>query len=215
MGSPQDQKLLNLFEEHYPEARCSLNYRDPYELLVATILSAQCTDERVNKTTPAFFERFPGPAELAGGEAAEVEELIRSTGFFRNKAKSLLGMARAVVERPDGDVPDNLKELVKLPGVGRKTANVVLGNAFDVPGVVVDTHVGRIARRIGWSREKNPEKVERDLMKIWPRERWTRLGHQLIAHGRTLCQARKPLCGDCFARPYCDFGAKEATDDRS
>ncbi len=210
MPTPAEtEKVLALIEKHYPGARCSLDFKNPFELLVATILSAQCTDERVNRTTPALFARFPDPAAMASAEIEELEELIRPTGFFRNKAKSLKGSAEMIVADFGGRVPDTLEELIRLPGVARKTANVVLGNAYSTPGVVVDTHVKRISARIGWTRNENPAKIERDLMEIWPRERWTKLSHQLIAHGREVCLARTPRCGECFIRPYCDYANKE------
>ncbi|NJC87655.1 MAG: endonuclease III, partial [Desulfuromonas sp.] len=184
--------LLTLLQlEHaYPDATCALLHNSPWQLLVATILSAQCTDTRVNLVTPALFARFPDPVSLAGASPDEVEELIRSTGFFRNKAASLIGCARAVVERYQGRVPRTLAELVELPGVGRKTANVLLGNAFAVPGMVVDTHVGRVARRLGWARAANPQGVERELCALLPKAKWTQTSHVLIWHGRRCCRAQ-------------------------
>jgi len=191
-------------EAAYPDAACELDFRSPYELLVATILSAQCTDARVNVVTPSLFERFPDPNSLARADQAELEALIRSTGFFRNKAKSLLGMARAVTERHGGEIPASMDDLTKLPGVGRKTANVVLGTAFGIStGVVVDTHVARLAQRLGLSAEKDPEKIERDLMELFPPTSWVHLGHRLILHGRRVCHARKPACGACPLAPTC------------
>jgi endonuclease-3 len=191
-------------EAAYPDAACELDFRSPYELLVATILSAQCTDARVNVVTPSLFERFPDPNSLARADQAELEALIRSTGFFRNKAKSLLGMARAVTERHGGEIPASMDDLTKLPGVGRKTANVVLGTAFGIStGVVVDTHVARLAQRLGLSAEKDPEKIERDLMELFPPTSWVPLGHRLILHGRRVCHARKPACGACPLAPTC------------
>ena len=188
----------------YPDATCELDFRGPYQLLVATILSAQCTDARVNMVTPALFERFPDPGALARADQAEIEALIRSTGFFRNKAKSLLGMARAVVERHGGEIPASMNDLTKLPGVGRKTANVVLGTAFGLStGVVVDTHVARLAGRLGLSDESDPERIERDMMELFPPASWVPLGHRLILHGRRVCHARKPACGGCALAPSC------------
>ena len=201
--------IIGLLEEHYPGAWCSLDYKNPYQLLVATVLSAQCTDERVNKTTPALFKVFPDPVALAGAEIGELEELVRSTGFFRNKAKNLKAAAEMLRDEYGGRVPDRLEELIRLPGVARKTANVVLGCAFDTPGVVVDTHVKRIAARLGWTANTNPDKIEQDLMAIWPRSLWTKLGHQVILHGRSLCQARKPRCEECFLLELCPQGSKE------
>ena len=188
----------------YPNATCELNFSDPFELLVATILSAQCTDERVNMVTSALFRRFPGAAALAAADQSELEELIRSTGFFHNKAKSLLGMARAVVERHGGEIPPSMDDLTKLPGVGRKTANVVLGTAFGMStGVVVDTHLARLALRLGLSAENDPERIERNLMELFPPASWVALGHRLILHGRRVCRARKPACDACPLAPFC------------
>jgi len=197
-------RIYRILEEEYPDAHCALHHRNPYELTVATILSAQCTDERVNMVTPALFEAFPDPESLAGARQDDVEELVRSTGFFRNKAKNLIGMADAVMERHGGVIPNTMEALVALPGVGRKTANVVLGNAFGVDhGIVVDTHVKRISKRLGFTRNTDPVKVEADLVGVFPRERWTMLSHLLIFHGRRTCVARKPRCGDCCVAHLC------------
>lgn len=188
----------------YPDAGCELDFANPFELLVATILSAQCTDARVNTVTPALFARFPDARALGAAAPEELEALIRSTGFFHNKAKSLLGMARAVVERHGGEVPAAMDALTSLPGVGRKTANVVLGTAFGVAtGVVVDTHVARLARRLGLTVEDEPEKIERDLMGLFPASGWVALGHRLILHGRRVCHARTPACDGCPLAPLC------------
>jgi endonuclease-3 len=188
----------------YPDATCELNFRNPFELLVATILSAQCTDVRVNMVTPALFARYPEAASLAQAEQSELEELIRSTGFYRNKAQSLLGMAKAVVELHGGEIPKTMEEMVRLPGVGRKTANVVLGTAFGLAtGVVVDTHVTRLSMRMGLTKEEKPEKIEQDLMEIFPMESWVALSHRLILHGRRICSARKPLCEQCVLGSLC------------
>ncbi|MGV8040282.1 MAG: endonuclease III [Thermoanaerobaculaceae bacterium] len=188
----------------YPDATCELTHRSPYELLVATILSAQCTDVRVNMVTPALFARFPDATALAGADQAELEELIRSTGFYRNKAKSLLGMAQAVVERHGGQVPAEMGALTALPGVGRKSANVVLGTAWGLAtGVVVDTHVTRLSRRMGLTSQDDPEKIERDLMALFPESSWVALSHRLILHGRRICQARKPACDRCSIAGVC------------
>ena len=201
-------RILDLLEAAYPDAHCALDHADPYQLLVATILSAQCTDVRVNLVTPALFARFPDPRALAGATQGEVEDLIRSTGFFRNKAANLLAMAAALVERHGGRVPDTMDELRVLPGVGRKTANVVLGNAFGRnDGVTVDTHVGRIARLLRLTSATDPEKVEQDLMRLFPRPKWTLLSHLLISHGRAVCIARRPRCDACPVRALCP-GAK-------
>lgn len=196
-GRANARQTLDVLEDLYPEAECALVHRNPYELLVATILSAQCTDVRVNAVTPALFARFPTPARLAEAKIQELEEVIKSTGFFRNKARNLVACAAAIVEEHGGKVPADMERLVALPGVGRKTANVVLGNAFDIAGMVVDTHVKRLAYRLGWSRQTDPVKVEKDLMKLLPAERWTRASHLLIHHGRALCKAPTPLCSSC------------------
>jgi endonuclease-3 len=188
----------------YPDAHCELDFRTPFQLLVATILSAQCTDKRVNMVTPALFTRYPTVESLARARQEDVEEIIKSTGFFRNKAKSIIGMAGAVADRHGGVVPSTLEELVKLPGVGRKTANVVLGNAFGIDeGVVVDTHVGRLSTRLGLTIETDPVKVEQDLMKLFPRDHWTMLAHLLIFHGRRICEAKKPRCAECVLSDIC------------
>lgn len=189
----------------YPDASCELRHTDAYQLLVATILSAQCTDKMVNAVTPKLFRRYPTPAALAGSRLRDLEPLIRPTGFYRSKARSLRGMAAAVVERHGGEIPRRLEELVRLPGVGRKTANVVLGNAYGIPGVVVDTHVGRIARRLGLTAEEDPVKVENDLMAIVPRRRWTQFSHAMVFHGRRICSARKPRCEECPLERDCDY----------
>jgi endonuclease III len=192
-----------LFKE-YPDATCALDHRNPYELLVATILSAQCTDKRVNMVTPALFAKFPDVAAMSAANPEELQEMIKSTGFFRNKTKSLLGMSAAVSEKHGGNIPRTMEELVKLPGVGRKTANVVLGNAYDTnAGVVVDTHVSRLSQRLALSREQDPVKIEQDLMVLFPRDRWTMLSHLLISHGREICDARRPLCEKCVVNDLC------------
>ena len=191
-------EYIRRLEATYPDAKCSLDFRNPYELVVATILSAQCTDVRVNMVTPDLFARFPDPGALADAETEDLENRIKSTGFFRNKTKSLLGMARAVVDQHRGEIPRTMDELTHLPGVGRKTANVVLGNAFRIDeGVVVDTHVTRVSFRLGLTRETDPVKIEQDLMKVVPREKWTLFSHLLIFHGRAICVARRPLCEKC------------------
>lgn len=197
-------EILRLLHLEYPDVRCELDFANPLQLLVATILSAQCTDERVNKVTPALFARFPNARALAEADSAELESLIHSTGFFRNKAKNIQAAARRLVEVYDGEVPANMNDLLTLGGVARKTANVVLGNAFDIAdGVVVDTHVKRLSERLGLTRESTPEKIERDLMALAPREEWVALAHLLIFHGRRVCAARKPLCPNCAIRHLC------------
>ena len=189
---------------HYPDAHCALDFKTPFQLAIATILSAQCTDKRVNMVTPALFKRYRTPAALSVADPADVEELIKSTGFFRAKTKSLIGMSQAVLDRHGGALPRTMEELVKLPGIGRKTANVILGNAFDTnEGVVVDTHVSRVSGRLGLTRETDPVKIESDLMKLFPRDDWTMLAHRLIAHGRTICEARRPKCESCFLNDIC------------
>ncbi len=198
------EETISRLKTAYPNARTELSWTNPLELLVATILSAQPTDVRVNLVTPNLFAKYPTAADYAGADPEELEEDIRPTGFFRNKAKSLLGMARALVEDHGGEVPRTMPELVALPGVGRKTANVVLGNAFSIDeGVVVDTHVRRLSNRLGFSTEKDPEKIERDLMETVPREDWTVFSHLLILHGRSTCKSRKPDCENCTLNDLC------------
>lgn len=188
----------------HPDAHCALTYRDAFELLCATILSAQCTDKRVNMVTPALFAAYPDARTLAAARVEDVEALVRTTGFFRSKAKNLVTMARALVERHDGQVPADMEALVVLPGVGRKTANVVLGNAFDINvGVTVDTHVARVSRRLGLTQNDDPVHVERDLMPLFPRDGWALLSHRLIFHGRRICDARRPRCGACPLDDVC------------
>jgi endonuclease-3 len=197
-------EILRRLDRAYPEASCALVHHDPLELLVATILSAQCTDARVNLVTPALFARCPTAAGYAAIPAAELEDLIRSTGFFRNKARALRALGATLVERHDGRVPESMAELVALPGVGRKTANVVLGNAFGRnEGIVVDTHVGRLARRLGLTRADDPVAVERELLPLFPRTRWADLAHLLIAHGRAVCKAPRPRCAACALAALC------------
>jgi endonuclease-3 len=202
--------ILAGLRRHHPEARCALEHRNPFELLVATILSAQCTDKRVNMVTPELFRRYPTPAALATAPRAAVEEIIRSTGFFRSKARSLQEMSRDLAQHHGGEVPRSLDELVRLQGVGRKTANVVLGTAFGIAsGVVVDTHVKRISRRLGLTRHGDPVKIERDLMALLPRQEWVDFSHRVIWHGRGLCGARRPRCAECGLSSVCPTGEKE------
>jgi endonuclease-3 len=196
-------ETLDLLKRTYPDAHCALIHKNPFELLVATILSAQCTDERVNKVTPALFKKFPNARSMAKAKPLELEKLIQSTGFFRNKAKSLLECSQQLVAVHGGNVPNTLEDLTALRGVGRKTANVVLGNSFDIPGMVVDTHVGRLSRRLGFTKETDAVKVEHELMEITPREEWTLLAHLLISHGRARCIARKPHCSECELAGLC------------
>ena len=196
--------VLSRLKRAYPDAHCELDHETPLQLLVATILSAQCTDKRVNMVTPSLFQTFPTAASLADAPQEKLEEIIRTTGFFRNKAKSLIGLGKALVERHNSEVPDSMDTLVRLPGVGRKTANVVLGNAFRKnDGIVVDTHVGRLSLRLGLSKESDPVKVEQDLMPLFPRKDWALLAHLLIFHGRRVCDARAPKCEICVLSDIC------------
>jgi endonuclease-3 len=199
------EKIFSALDSLFPQAQCALRHENAFQLLVATILSAQCTDERVNKVTPGLFEKHPTPQDFAALPQPVLEEEIRSTGFFRNKAKNIIGMAKKLVTDFGGNVPRTMEEMLTLPGVARKTGNVVLGTAYGIPtGVVVDTHVFRIARRLKLSNQKTPEKVEQDLLKLVPQERWIAFGHQMIWFGRKICQARKPLCTSCPLEPICD-----------
>jgi len=198
------QAILKALDEAYPDAVCALNHRSPWELLVATILSAQCTDVRVNMVTPELFRRFPSPEAMAKAKLPELEELIKTTGFFRNKAKSIQGAAKKIVEEFGGKVPETLAELITVPGAARKTANVVLGVSFGkAEGVVVDTHVFRIARRLELAKGDTPQKVEQELMHVIPRDHWIRFSHQIIHHGRKVCIARNPKCKECNLEPLC------------
>jgi len=196
----------------FPEARCELDFENPLQLLVATVLSAQCTDKRVNMVTPVLFKQFPTVEALASSNREDLELAIKSTGFYRNKATSIHGLAAAIIERHHGEVPNTMDDLVKLPGVGRKTANVVLGNAFDVPGITVDTHIGRIARRMGWTKHTDPVKVEFDLMELFDKKDWTMLNHRLIFLGRRICHSRKPACGACPLAKWCPSFGEGPTD---
>ncbi|MFJ7249107.1 endonuclease III [Kitasatospora sp. NPDC098652] len=189
--------------ELYPYAHPELDFENPFQLLVATVLSAQTTDLRVNQTTPALFAKYPTPEDMAAANPEELEEIIRPTGFFRNKAKSLIGLSTALRDEFGGEVPGRLADLVTLPGVGRKTANVVLGNAFGVPGITVDTHFGRLARRFGWTTEEDPVKVELAVAEIFPKSEWTMLSHRVVFHGRRICHSQKPACGACPIAPLC------------
>ena len=197
-------EVYDLLAEEYPDAHCELDFENPFQLAVATILSAQTTDVRVNMVTPELFRRFPDAKALAGARQEEVEEIVRTTGFYRNKAKNIIGFARGLLEEHDGVVPRTIESLSALPGVGRKTANVVLGNAFGInEGMVVDTHIKRLSTLLGFTKEKTPEKIEQDLMAIFPSERWTMLAHLLIWHGRRVCDARKPRCEACTISHLC------------
>jgi endonuclease-3 len=196
----------------YPDAHTELDFTTPLELSVATILSAQCTDKRVNEVTPALFRRYPTAADYAGADRAELEEMIRTTGFFRNKTNSLMKLGQALIERFDGEVPASLDKLVTLPGFGRKTANVVLGNAFGIPGITVDTHFGRLARRWRWTANTDPVKVEADVAALIPKKEWTILSHRVIWHGRRVCHSRKPACGACAIARLCPSFGEGPTD---
>jgi endonuclease III len=196
----------------YPNAHCELDFADPLQLLVATILSAQTTDVRVNQVTPVLFAKYSTAADYAGADRSEMESIVASSGFFRAKTNSLMGMAQALCDRFGGEVPGRLEDLVTLPGVGRKTANVVLGNAFGVPGLTVDTHFGRLSRRFGWTEHLDPVKVESDVAALIPRQEWTDLSHRMIWHGRRRCFARKPACGACPVAAWCPAYGEGETD---
>ncbi|MGW0810529.1 endonuclease III [Nonomuraea sp. NPDC002799] len=197
------RKINRILAETYPDAHCELDFGNPLELLVATILSAQCTDKRVNMVTPTLFTKYPTVEDYAAADRSEMEGIIRSTGFFRAKTNNIVGMAQAVCERYGGEVPGKLKDLVTLPGVGRKTANVVLGNAFGVPGLTVDTHFQRLVRRFGWTQESDPVKIEHVVAGLLPRREWTIFSHRVIWHGRRICHARRPACGVCPLAALC------------
>jgi len=204
------RKINRLLAQLYPDAHCELDFDGPLQLVVATILSAQCTDVRVNQVTPALFARYRTAEDYAGAERIELEELIRPTGFFRNKAASIQGLGRELCDRFDGEVPGRLEDLVTLPGVGRKTANVVLGNAFDVPGLTVDTHFARLVHRFGWTGLEDPVKIEHAIGELFPRSEWTMLSHRLIFHGRRICHSRRPACGACPLAALCpSYGVGE------
>ena len=204
------RKIYRALVERYPYAHCELDFANPLQLLVATVMSAQTTDVRVNMVTPAVFARYRTAADYAGADRAELEAMIQSTGFYRAKTDSLIKLGTALVERFEGEVPPRLKDLVTLPGVGRKTANVVLGNAFGIPGITVDTHLGRLARRFGWTQEEDPVKVEHAVGALIPKKDWTMLSHVLIFHGRRTCHARRPACGACPVAGWCpSYGVGE------
>ena len=202
-------EILRRLEEMYPHAKIALNFNDPYQLLVAVVLSAQCTDKRVNEVTPKVFERFPTPEAMANAPAEEIEELIRPTGFFRNKAKNLKAACKMIVEEFGGEVPRTMEEMLKLPGVARKTANCVLYSAYgEISGIAVDTHVKRLSKRLGLTKHDNPDKIERDLMELIPREKWGEFSFALIRHGREVCKARRPLCDKCGLNDICPSAFK-------
>lgn len=204
--------ILDVLAKTYPNVVCALNHRNAWELTIATILSAQCTDVRVNLVTPALFKAFPTPKAMASASLPELEELVRTTGFFRNKAKSIKGASQAIVEQFGGKVPQTMEEILKLPGVARKTGNVVLGSWYGIAvGVVVDTHVLRLSRRLELTKNRTPEKIERDLVKIIPQDHWIQFSHELIHHGRQICIARNPKCADCPLETHCNSGDKTWT----
>lgn len=202
------KKILEILESTYPGVKTALGHRNPLELMIATILSAQCTDERVNRVTKTLFQKPRTAKDFVEVPLSELEEMVRPTGFYRNKAKSIKGCCEALVEKHAGKVPDNMEALVQLPGIGRKTANVILGSAFGIPGIVVDTHVKRLSQRIGLTREVDPVRIEFDLMALIPKKNWIDFSHQMIWHGRALCKARKPNCPACPLRDLCDDGRK-------
>jgi endonuclease III len=201
------RKINRVLTETYPEVRTELDFQNPFQLLVSTVLSAQTTDKRVNLTTPSLFAKYPTPEDLAAANPADVEEILKPTGFFRAKTKSVIGLSAALRDRFGGEVPRTLEEMVTLPGVGRKTANVVLGNAYGIPGITVDTHFGRLSRRFGWTKSDDPVKVEADVGALFPPSEWVNLSHRLIWHGRRVCHARRPACGACVVADWCpSFG---------
>lgn len=202
------RKVADGLRQSLPSPKMELDYRSPWELLIATILSAQCTDERVNRVTPTLFRHYPTPKDLANARLLEVERLIRSTGFFKSKAKNIVACSRVITQRFNGNVPSTMKELVSLPGVGRKTANVVLGNAFRKPAVIVDTHVKRVANRLGLTRSEDPDRIEADLQELLPSAQWTAVSQRLLLHGRYLCTARTPQCHRCSIYSFCPWKGK-------
>ncbi|SPF35735.1 Endonuclease III [Syntrophobacter sp. SbD1] len=208
-SSDKVKSILKILDQVYPDAKCSLDFHDPLQLMVATILSAQCTDERVNKVTPALFEKYRSAGAFAEAPLEQLEQDIKSTGFYHNKARAIKESSKVLADQFGGRVPRELETLIKLPGIGRKTANVILGNAFDIAaGIVHYTHVDRVSARFGLTRGKDREKIERDLMALIPKEKWIKFSHQLIQHGRRICIARKPKCSICPLRPFCDYGMK-------
>jgi len=195
--------IYRQLSKNYPNVKCELDYKNAFQLLVATVLSAQCTDKRVNQTTPALFKKYPNPQKMAKADLKDIQSLVKSTGFFRAKAKNIKGLSNKIMEEFNGMVPSNLEDLITLPGVGRKTANVVLGHAFGIPGITVDTHFGRLSRRFGWSKQNNPVKVEFEVGELIPQKEWTNLSQRMIWHGRRVCHSRKPACGACALAKLC------------
>jgi endonuclease-3 len=202
--------MYRVLTKSYPNVRCELDFNNPFQLLVATVLSAQCTDKRVNQTTPALFKKYKSIKKMASADVDDIEMLVKSTGFFRAKAKNIKSLSEKIMNDFDGQVPDRLEDLITLPGVGRKTANVVLGHAFNTPGITVDTHFGRLSRRFGWSKSNDPVKVEFEVGDLIPQKEWTNLSQRLIWHGRRVCHSRKPACGACSLSKLCpSFGIGE------
>jgi len=204
-------EILKVFDKVYANAKCSLEFNNPFELLIATQLSAQCTDVVVNKVTKVLFSKYKNVYSFAEADIEDLEEQIKPTGFYRRKAKNIKQCCELIIREFNGNVPDNMEDMLRLPGVGRKTANVVLGDAYGIPGIVVDTHVIRLSNRMGFTENKDPVKIEYDLMEIVPMQRWVKFGHQFIMHGRSVCMARKPKCGICPVRKFCDFGNKSTS----
>ena len=208
--------IYRQLSKNYPNVRCELDYKNAFQLLVATVLSAQCTDKRVNQTTPALFKKYPNPQKMAKADLKDIQNLVKTTGFFRAKAKSIKGLSNKIMEEFNGMVPSTLEELITLPGVGRKTANVVLGHAFGIPGITVDTHFGRLSRRFGWSKQNNPVKVEFEVGELIPEKEWTNLSQRMIWHGRRVCHSRKPACGACALAKLCpSYGIGEVDPDKA
>jgi endonuclease-3 len=195
--------IYRQLSKNYPNVRCELDYKNAFQLLVATVLSAQCTDKRVNQTTPALFKKYPNPQKMAKADLRDIQKLVKSTGFFRAKAKNIKNLSNKIMEEFGGKVPSNLEDLITLSGVGRKTANVVLGHAFGIPGITVDTHFGRLSRRFGWSKQSDPVKVEFEVGELIPEKEWTNLSQRMIWHGRRVCHSRKPACGACALAKLC------------
>lgn len=215
-STDQAKAINRTLAKTYPHAHCELDFKNPLQLLVATVLSAQCTDKRVNMVTPVLFKKYKTVKDFASADRLELESIIASTGFFRSKANSIIGLSQKILSNFGGEVPPRLDDLVTLPGVGRKTANVVLGNAFDIPGLTVDTHFGRLVRRFGWTKEEDPVKVELEVAKLIPQKDWTLLSHRLIWHGRRICHARKPACGVCPLAQLCpSFGIGESDPEKA
>lgn len=201
-------EIIKIFDKLYSDADCTLDYEDPLQLLISTQLAAQCTDARVNIVTKSLYKKYKTVHDFANADLSELEQDVKPTGFYRNKARNIKETCKILIEKFDGKVPDNLDDLLTLPGVGRKTANVVLGSAYGIPGIVIDTHAKRLSNRIGLSKNTDPTKIEFDLMKIVPKESWSKFCHQLVFHGRAVCNARKPKCEECAILDYCDYGAK-------